>query len=180
MRQQAIGITFIIIGLVIAGGLAALPRYQDKQNINQPAPEIKASTWLNSQPLSLQTLKGKVVMVEFWTYGCYNCVNVQPYLKDWYRKYKQAGFELVAVHSPEFSHERDIQNVQNYVARNNIVYPVVIDNDFKIWRSYANRYWPAMYLIDKDGRIRYRHFGEGAYAQTEQMIKALLAEPSAS
>ena len=180
MRQQTTITIFIVISLIIAGGLAALPRYEQVQNTKQAAPEIKGSTWLNSSPLSLQALKGKVVMVEFWTYGCYNCVNVQPYLKEWYRKYQQAGFEIIAVHSPEFAHERDVDNVQNYVTRNQIDYPVVIDNDFNIWRSYANRYWPAMYLIDKNGRIRYRHMGEGAYARTEQMIKALLAEPSAS
>ena len=180
IRQQTTITLFIIIGLIVAGGLAALPRFQQYENIDQAAPEISSNNWLNSKPLSLASLQGKVVMVEFWTFGCYNCVNIQPYLKKWYSKYHQAGFELVAVHAPEFEHERDIKNVQRYVTQNNIDYPVVIDNDFTIWRRYANRYWPAMYLIDKTGKIRYRHIGEGAYMKTEQMIKALLAEPSST
>ena len=170
-------ITLIIAGLVglalsVSGISFAIP----PRVMQQAAPDVMGQTWLNSKPLSLAGLKGQVVMVEFWTYGCYNCVNVEPYVKDWYDKYKNKGFTVVAVHSPEFSHEKKLSNVRDYVRRKGITYPVVIDNDFAIWRRYQNRYWPAMYLIDKNGQIRYRAIGEGRYIQTEQMIQTLLNE----
>lgn len=165
-------ISILILVLISSGILFALP----KKFTQKPAPSIAGKQWLNSVPLTLAGLKGKVVMVEFWTYGCYNCVNVEPYVKQWYGRYKDKGFEVVAVHSPEFSHERKLDNVQAYVVQKGIKYPVVIDNDFAIWRRYSNHYWPAMYLIDKQGQIRYRHIGEGRYQQTEKMIQALLAE----
>ena len=160
------------LALSISGISVAIP----PKFMQQAAPDVVGKTWLNSKPLSLSTLKGKVVLVEFWTYGCYNCVNVEPYIKDWYGQYKSRGFTVVAVHSPEFSHEKKLANVREYVKRKGITYPVVIDNDFAIWRRYQNRYWPAMYLIDKNGQIRYRSIGEGRYAQTEQMIQTLLDE----
>ncbi len=144
--------------------------------VNIKAPSITASRWLNSKPLDNSALKGKVVLVEFWTYGCYNCRNVEPYVKQWYSSYQQQGFEIVAVHSPEFEHEADIGNISAYLKRNKISYPVAIDNDFAIWKRYSNRYWPAMYLVDKQGMIRYYHFGEGRYQQTESMIRRLLQE----
>jgi len=144
--------------------------------LTQAAPDFNGQTWLNSPPLTLDGVKGKVVMVEFWTYGCYNCVNVEPYVKQWYQRYKSQGLEVIAVHSPEFSHERKIDNVRAYVKRKGIPYPVVLDNDFAIWRRYDNHYWPALYLIDKQGQLRYQTIGEGRYRQTEEMVQALLAE----
>jgi thiol-disulfide isomerase/thioredoxin len=144
--------------------------------VNVTAPSIAAVDWLNTGPLDNVSLKGKVYLVEFWTYGCYNCRNVEPYIKKWHAKYQQQGFEVVAVHSPEFAHEADITRVSAYLKRNGITYPVAIDNDFAIWKRYSNRYWPAMYLVDKQGKIRYSHFGEGRYAATEAMINALLQE----
>jgi thiol-disulfide isomerase/thioredoxin len=144
--------------------------------INVKAPSINAVNWLNTSPLDNSSLRGKVYLLEFWTYGCYNCRNVEPYIKKWYAKYQQQGFEVVAVHSPEFDHEANIKNVSAYLKRNGITYPVAIDNDFAIWKRYSNRYWPAMYLVDKQGMIRYYHFGEGRYAATEAMINALLQE----
>ncbi len=146
------------------------------QLTQQAAAEIHGKQWLNSTPLTLAQLKGKVVIVEFWTYGCYNCVNVEPYIKQWYGRYKDKGFEVIAVHSPEFRRERNLDNVRSYIERKEIRYPVVIDNNFAIWRRYKNRYWPTLYLIDKQGQIRYRSIGEGRYQKTEEQIQMLLAE----
>jgi glutathione peroxidase-family protein len=140
------------------------------------APDIHAQQWINSEPLNWDTLQGKVVMVEFWTFECYNCKNVEPYVKAWYNKFHDKGFEIVAVHSPEFERERNINNVRQYVKDHSITYPVAIDNNFTIWRRFSNRYWPAMYLVDKQGNIRYRFIGEGRYAEIESRIESLLAE----
>lgn len=144
--------------------------------LNQKAPRIASKHWINSSPLDWDKLKGKVVLIEFWTFECYNCKNVEPYVKQWYKKLKHQGLEIVAIHSPEFSHERNIDNVEQYVKDNNISYPVAIDNDFSNWKRFSNRYWPAMYLVDKKGVIRYRFIGEGNYKKIEQTLKSLLAE----
>ncbi len=149
--------------------------------LSQPkvqAPDFTGGgNWLNSQPLSLKKeLKGKVVLVDFWTYSCINCLRTLPYLKDLYANYKDKGFVLVGVHSPEFEFERVTANVTKAVTDLGITYPVVQDNDFKIWQAYTNQYWPAHYLIDKDGFIRYTHFGEGNYVETENAVRALLDE----
>lgn len=141
-----------------------------------PAPEIADQTWLNSEPKRMADLRGKVVLVEFWTFGCYNCRNVEPYVKAWHRQYAGQGLVVIGVHSPEFDYEHDIENVKQHIRRNDIRYAVPIDNDFSTWDRYGNRYWPAFYLIDKQGIIRYTRFGEGGYAQTEQQIQSLLAE----
>lgn len=141
-----------------------------------PAPAIDSNSWINSEPLNWDALKGKVVLVEFWTFECYNCKNVEPYIKGWYDQFQNQDFEIVAVHSPEFDRERDINNVRQYVKGHTITYPVAIDNDFKIWRRFSNRYWPAMYLVDKQGNIRYRFIGEGNYKRIEKSIETLLSE----
>jgi thiol-disulfide isomerase/thioredoxin len=146
--------------------------------VGTPAPEISGQTWLNSGPLGLAELKGKVVLLEFWTFGCYNCRNVEPYIKSWHQKYADRGLVVIGVHAPEFSYERVIQNVQRYVREHDIRYPIAIDNDFATWNRYQNRYWPALYLIDKRGIMRYLRVGEGGYQQTEKQIRALLEEPS--
>jgi thiol-disulfide isomerase/thioredoxin len=145
----------------------------------QKAPDfIGGGSWLNTegQELHLAALSGKVVAVEMWTAGCYNCLNVVPWLKTWDDMYRSQGFTIVGVHSPEFSYERSSQYVREAVAKLGIRYPVVMDNDFKIWHAYHNVYWPTLYLIDKKGLIRYSHVGEGAYTETERMIQQLLAE----
>ena len=113
---------------------------------------------------------------EFWTLGCYNCRNVEPHVQEWHRKYGGIGLVVIGVHTPETAYERDIENVKRYLHDHDISYPVAIDGDFVIWRSYSNTAWPAWYLIDKHGSIRYRHIGEGAYADTERQIELLLAE----
>jgi thiol-disulfide isomerase/thioredoxin len=147
------------------------------RELNAPAPAINTEQWLNSDALTWDQLKGKVVMVEFWTFGCYNCKNVEPYVKSWYKKYRSKGLEIVAVHSPEFSHERNVDNVRQYVTEHAITYPIAIDNDFRIWRRFNNRYWPAMYLVDKKGNVRHLFIGEGRYDTIERNLQDLLAEP---
>jgi len=144
--------------------------------VGMKAPDIASQTWLNSDPIHLSDLKGKVVMVEFWTFGCYNCRNVEPYVKKWHQKYADQGLVVIGVHSPEFSYEHDLGQVTRYLREHDIRFPVPIDNDFSIWNRYGNRYWPAMYLIDKQGVIRYVRIGEGGYQETERLIQALLAE----
>ena len=141
------------------------------------APELKnIAAWINSDPLTMAGLKGKVVLVDFWTYSCINCQRTQPYLNAWYEKYRDDGFVIVGVHAPEFAFEKVTKNVQTAVTDAEIKYPVALDNDFATWQAYKNRYWPAKYLIDKDGRVRYTHFGEGDYDKTEETIQALLKE----
>ena len=142
-----------------------------------PAPELKNSIWLNTEsPLHIADLRGKVVGVEMWTFACINCQHVMPYLKDWYARYKDQGFVLIGNHFPEFSNEADLNNLRKAVAEDGILYPVAQDNDGETWDAYNNNYWPSLYLIDKRGRIRYVHIGEGAYDEIEANIKSLLAE----
>jgi thiol-disulfide isomerase/thioredoxin len=163
-------------GIVAAFGALILSVSLARAEIGKPAPEISGQSWLNSQPLKLAELRGKVVLLEFWTFGCVNCRNVEPYIKSWHRKYAEKGLVVIGVHAPEFSYERVLANLQRYVNEHAIGYPVAIDNDFATWNRYKNRYWPAIYLIDKRGVIRYLRIGEGGYQQTEQRITELLTE----
>ncbi|MFA1672162.1 cytochrome c biogenesis protein DipZ [Rhizobium mongolense] len=135
-----------------------------------------AVEWLNSPPLTTEQLRGKVVLVDFWTYSCINCIRTAPYVRAWAEKYKNQGLVVIGVHAPEFAFEKKIDNVKKAVEDFKIGYPVAIDNDYKIWRAFENSYWPAHYLIDAKGNIRYHHFGEGNYRQTEQAIQDLLRE----
>src|SRR3989338_2253577 len=136
------------------------------------APEFAGiATWINSEPLTLEELKGKVVLVDFWTYSCINCIRTLPYLKDWHEKYADDGLVIIGVHAPEFEFEKDEKNVQKAINDFGLKYPIVQDNDFATWRAYNNRYWPAKYFIDKEGYIRYTHFGEGAYDESEKVIQ---------
>lgn len=141
------------------------------------APElIPGGTWLNSSPLKLSELKNKVVLIDFWTYSCINCQRTLPYLSAWWDKYRDSGLVIIGIHSPEFEFEKDPENVADAIRDFSVRYPVMQDNGFDTWRAYGNRYWPAKYLLDKDGIIRYTHFGEGKYDETEKMIRQLLAE----
>jgi thiol-disulfide isomerase/thioredoxin len=143
-----------------------------------PAPEITGITaWINSEPLSISALRGRVVLVHFWTFDCINCRNVQPYVKAWYDRYAADGLEVIGVHTPELSFEKDIGNVRQAVLDQGVKFPVAFDPDFRTWDAYANSYWPASYFIDRAGRIRHIQIGEGAYAEQEQVIRQLLAEP---
>jgi thiol-disulfide isomerase/thioredoxin len=140
-----------------------------------PAPEISGiDNWINSGPLQISELKGKVVLIDFWTYSCINCMRTIPYIKDWYNKYHDKGLVIIGVHSPEFDFEKDLSNVQNAVAKNGIKYPVALDSHFGTWQNFKNSYWPAHYLIDKNGNVVYTHFGEGDYDVTENNIRILL------
>jgi cytochrome c biogenesis protein CcdA/thiol-disulfide isomerase/thioredoxin len=135
-----------------------------------------ATLWLNSPPLSPESLRGKVVMVDFWTYSCINCLRALPYVESWYEKYKDHGFVVIGVHAPEFAFEKDPANVRRAVADLKITYPVALDNDYAIWQAFNNQYWPAHYFIDATGRIRGHHFGEGNYDESEQTIRKLLTD----
>jgi cytochrome c biogenesis protein CcdA/thiol-disulfide isomerase/thioredoxin len=144
-----------------------------------PAPELAGiSAWINSTPLSLTALRGKVVLVHFWTFACINCLHVQPYVEAWYRRYAAAGFVVLGVHTPELSFERDVANVRDAVARDGVTFPVAFDPSFATWNAYQNRYWPAFYFVDRHGTIRHVHFGEGDYSTSERVIQELLAEPA--
>jgi thiol-disulfide isomerase/thioredoxin len=141
------------------------PRLPEFQGINQ---------WLNGGPLSVNDLKGSVVLIHIWTFGCINCQRTLPYVVQWHQKYANQGLKVVGIHSPEFAHERDINNVKQAIAKHNITYPNAIDNKFAMWKAYNNEYWPHLFLADRQGIIRYDHVGEGAYDTTEQTIQRLL------
>jgi cytochrome c biogenesis protein CcdA/thiol-disulfide isomerase/thioredoxin len=155
----------------------------------RPAPTINegpmpnlvgASSWLNSPPLDATDFRGRVLLVDFWTYSCINCLRSIPYVRAWFDEYRDRGFIVVGVHTPEFAFEKDIANVRQAVHDLNITYPVAIDNRYAIWKAFANEYWPAHYLIDADGIVRYHHFGEGQYEETEKVIQQLLKEQGAT
>lgn len=147
-----------------------------------PAPELRGiAGYINTGPnISLASQRGKVVLVDFWTYSCINCQRTLPYLKAWDAKYRDRGLTVVGVHTPEFAFEKSTENVRRFVDENGIRYPVVQDNDYATWRAYQNNYWPRKYLVDKDGAIRYDHIGEGAYEETEMKIRELLSERDAA
>jgi thiol-disulfide isomerase/thioredoxin len=133
-----------------------------------------APVWLNSEPLTAEGLRGRVVLVDIWTYSCVNWLRTLPYVRAWAERYRGHGLVVVGVHCPEFGFEHDIDNVRHATRELRVEYPVVIDNDFAIWQSLANQYWPAVYLVDPDGRVRFQHFGEGNYEETERAIQRLL------
>lgn len=140
-----------------------------------PAPNfVDIQTWLNSQPLTMQALKGKVILVDFWTYSCINCVRTLPYLTAWDQRYKDKGLVIVGVHAPEFEFEKNVDNIKAALIKNTIRYPVAVDNNLSTWSNFNNQYWPAHYLIDKNGQVVYTHFGEGDYDITEHNIQTLL------
>ena len=145
------------------------------------APEFSGiDAWINSRPLTMEALRGQVVLIDFWTYTCINCIRTFPFLKQWNSRYSDDGLVIVGVHAPEFEFEKIYENVVEATEANNLSWAMAQDNDFKTWRSYQNRFWPAKYLIDKDGVVRYTHFGEGGYAETEELIRELLAEANPS
>ena len=143
--------------------------------IGSRAPDfVGISNWINSKPLNLEQLYGKVILVDFWTYSCINCVRTLPYLKEWYKKYADKGFIIVGVHTPEFEFEKDFNNVKDAVKRFDLLYPIALDNNYSTWRNFHNRYWPAHFIIDQNGIVQYMHFGEGEYITTENKIRSLL------
>lgn len=142
------------------------------------APDLVGGYWVNSEPLSLGVLRGKAVLIDFWDYTCVNCIRTLPYVSEWHRRYAGLGLVVVGVHAPEFSFAKDLEGVKQAIQKFGIEYPVVMDNGFTIWQAYANRYWPAKYLVDKDGYIRFYHYGEGGYVEVEGAIQVLLREIS--
>lgn len=159
---------------------AAAPPSSTPAAAAPPAAELAGiSAWINSDPLTLQQLRGKVVLIDFWTYTCINCIRTFPYLKLWHSRYADDGLVILGVHTPEFEFEKDYANVLQATVDNGILWPVAQDNDFATWDAYNNRYWPAKYLIDRDGVVRYTHFGEGRYAETEAQIRELLTAAGA-
>lgn len=138
-------------------------------------PEFQGiSQWLNSEPLSIGALQGNVVLVQFWTFACINCQRTLPSIVQWHQRYAAQGLKVIGIHTPEFTFERDLANVKRALQQHQITYPVPIDNGFKTWEAYRNQYWPHLFLADRQGFLRYDHIGEGAYAETEQVIQQLL------
>lgn len=146
------------------------------ENANTAAEIIPGGEWFNTKPLTLKKLHGKVVLIDFWTYTCINCQRTLPYLKSWYEKYADKGLVIIGVHTPEFEFEKNPQNLNKAIADFGLKYPIVQDNNYDTWNAYSNRYWPAKYFIDKNGKVRFTHFGEGGYDESEQMIQQLLKE----
>lgn len=206
--QRAIAILFIVVGLLVFTGydkkfqtwvsehtpfnfdklssqlLPDNPNRERSDGVLNVRPYkavefIGLEGWINSRPLELQKLKGKVVLVDFWTYSCINCIRNNPYLEKWYQAYKEQGFVVVGVHAPEFAFEKNRANVEKAVRDQKISYPVALDNNFMTWNAFRNQSWPSAYLIDAEGKVRRIHEGEGQYAETEQAIRELLAEKGA-
>lgn len=191
--QYGTGLTSIDAQPAVQSNLDSLkPSSQQTQTVKKPSPLqdfltpdygpahdfTGGTTWLNSPALKLADLKGKVVLVDFWTYTCINCIRTLPYVTAWYDKYKDQGLVVIGVHTPEFEFEHNTNNVKNAIAQFKIHYPVVQDNDYNIWNAYSNQYWPAEYFIDAQGKIRKQHFGEGEYEENEKFIQQLLSEIS--
>ena len=141
------------------------------------APEISGGQWINSEPLTLQGLRGHVVLIEFWTFACYNCRNTLPTIKSWDAAYHGKGLTIIGVHTPELDIERNPDSLRREIASLDIKYPIVTDNDYTNWKAYKVEAWPTLFVLDKQGRVRWTHVGEGAYRETEDVIKKLLAEP---
>ena len=148
--------------------------------VGDQAPEFSSvANWINSNPLTMESLRGQVVLIDFWTYTCINCIRTFPFLRDWHAKYADRGLAIIGVHTPEFEFEKVTENVERNAADSGIVWPIAQDNDYGTWSAYSNRFWPAKYLVDKNGKVRYTHFGEGAYSETEGWIRDLLEEAGA-
>ena len=178
-------VTWFLLPMLVAGCSAADSAYGASPDAAAragledlgPAPELANEVWINTDtPLRLADLRGKVVAIEMWTFGCINCQHVIPSLREWHTAYADQGLVIIGNHFPEFAHEADLENLKEAVERLDIQYAVAQDNEGQTWDAYSNAYWPTLYLIDKQGHIRYIHIGEGAYKQTQAAIEALLAE----
>lgn len=148
--------------------------------LSPSAPDVVPAGWINTPGLTPADLEGKVVLYEFWTFGCYNCKNVLPHVKAWHARYAKDGLITLSIHTPEFDYEGKVENIQKFVTENEITYPVALDPDSHIWQAFQNHYWPNMYLHDQQGQRRYEHIGEGSYDETEDAIRLLLGVDPAS
>jgi thiol-disulfide isomerase/thioredoxin len=163
-----------------AAAIAAARLGIDRAPVKNELASLQAANgWLNSEPLTADGLRGKVVLVSFWTYTCINWLRTQPYLSAWHEKYRDRGLVLIGVHSPEFGFEKDLANVRRAAKSLGVTYPIAVDSEHRIWDGFANQYWPALYFVDAVGKIRERHFGEGEYEQSEKTIQRLLAKAGA-
>jgi thiol-disulfide isomerase/thioredoxin len=180
MRLAILAVAAAILS--IAGASKAQDEVQEPQSIvgSFPLYGLSGATgWINSAPLTAKQLKGKVVLVDFWDYSCINCIRTFPYIRAWADKYKDSGLVVIGVHTPEFDFEKELPNVQKAVQKFGITYPVALDSNYDIWNAFHNQFWPAHYFIDAKGRVRYEHFGEGEYDQSERWIQELLKEANA-
>ena len=184
-RNMLVGIVagiVVVAALAYATGLTKLmlnsfgssDEYKSSESVT--APELAAGDWINSEPLKLNDLRGRVVLIEFWTFGCYNCRNTLPFVKSWDDRYRAKGLTVIGVHSPEFDEERKVENLREAVSSLGIGYAVATDNDYQTWKAYNVEAWPTFFLLDKQGRIRWMHVGEGNYDEAERQIQKLLAE----
>jgi thiol-disulfide isomerase/thioredoxin len=203
-RRRALGTAAMAIAPIVLGSILAAKRWLaftgapvepsagDRSMVQHMTPGAarsptegallslgSATAWLNSPPLTAAGLRGKVVLVDFWTYTCINWLRSLPYVRAWADRYKDRGLVVIGVHAPEFRFERDLENVRRAAADMRVDYPIAIDNDYTIWQAFENQYWPALYFLDAQGRLRHHHFGEGEYQQSERMIQRLLAESGA-
>lgn len=163
----------LILTAIVATAMSTPTRTSELASLSS------ATEWINSPPLTAEGLRGRVVLVQFWTYSCVNWLRTVPYVRAWAQKYRNQGLVVIGVHSPEFGFEKQLANVRWAAKTFQVDYPIAVDNDFAIWRGFSNQYWPALYLIDGRGQVRYRHFGEGDYEQSERGIQQLLAEAGA-
>ena len=178
----------IVVGIVIVGASIYATGFtrqllrpfrsnaEYKRSESAIAPELGTGDWINSEPIKLKDLRGRVVLIDFWTFGCYNCRNTLPFIKRWDDRYRERGFTVIGVHSPEFDDERKVENLRREVALLGISYPIVTDNDYQTWNVYNVEAWPTIFLLDKQGRIRWMHVGEGDYDEADRLIQMLLAE----
>jgi thiol-disulfide isomerase/thioredoxin len=164
------------ISRLTSGGQMIGARSISEETKAPAAPEISSGQWINSEPQTLKSLRGRVVLIEFWTFACYNCRNTLPSLKKWDAQYRDKGLTIIGVHTPELDFERDIDQLRREVGMLGIKYPVVTDQEYTTWKAYRVEAWPTVFLLDKHGRVRWSHVGEGYYDETEEMIKKLLAE----
>ena len=170
----------VVLGAIAVAIFRVAPAGHKSLGRHDPAPDFAGiEHWLNSSPLTIESLRGKVVLVDFWTYDCVNCARTLPYVTKWFTAYQQRGFVVVGVHTPEFAFERETSNVRAALERFGIRYPVAQDNAYATWKAYGNQYWPAQYLVDRDGTIVLEHMGEGGYDEMERAIRALLGDDTA-
>ena len=182
MKRLSLALATGVAGILMAAAAPAAPApFRSTLPVEGTAPGFDgAVTWLNSAPVTSKQLRGKVVLVDFWTYSCINCIRTVPYVRAWASKYRDQGLAVVGVHTPEFKFEQDLSNVNAAVGRFQIDFPIAVDSNHSIWQAWGNRYWPAYYLVDANGKIRYKQFGEGNYEKTERAIQSLLAEARGS
>ena len=178
--QGPLAVVSRAISRLTSGGQMIPSRTVTEETKAPAAPEISSGQWINSDPLTLKSLHGRVVLLDFWTFACYNCRNTLPSLKKWDTQYRNKGLTIIGVHTPELDFERDIDQLRREVAGLGIKYPVVTDQDYSTWKAYGVEAWPTLFVLDKEGRVRWTHVGEGYYDETEAVIKKLLAEEQAA